>query len=53
MFEDSDRDLEVFNKKREKYCSTEVKKYLFDPFLTKIYNTQNGIQTLMQYYKKA
>ena len=53
MFEKSARDLEVFNKKREKYCSAEVKKYLFDPFLTKIYNTQNGIQTLMQFYKKA
>jgi DNA polymerase elongation subunit (family B) len=53
MFEDSNQDLEVFNKKREKYCSAEVKKNLFDPFLTKIYNTQNGIQTLMQFYKKA
>ena len=53
MFEDSGRDLEIFNKKREKYCSAEVKKSLFDPFLTKIYNTQNGIQTLMQFYKKA
>ena len=48
-----DINLEVFNKKREKYCSAEVKKNLFDPFLTKIYNTQNGIQTLMQFYKKA
>ena len=45
-------DLETFMKKREKYCSTHVKQMLFDPFLTEIYNKQNGVQTLFQFYKK-
>jgi DNA polymerase elongation subunit (family B) len=53
MFEDCDQDLEVYMKKREKYCSAEVKQLLFDPFLTEIYNTQNGIQTLFQFYKRT
>lgn len=43
---------EQYMKKREKHCSSEVKKLLFDPFLTKIYNEQNGIQTLYQFYKR-
>ena len=45
-------DLELFMKKREKYCSTQVKQLLFDPFLTDLYNEQNGIRTLFQFYKK-
>ena len=53
VFEDCDQDLEVYMKKREKYCSAEVKQLLFDPFLTEIYNTQNGIQTLFQFYKRT
>ena len=52
MFEDTQGDLETFMKKREKYCSGEVKKLLFDPFLTDIYNTQHGIQTLYQFYSR-
>ena len=53
MFDDCDQDLELYMKKREKYCSSEVKQLLFDPFLTEIYNTQNGIQTLFQFYKRT
>jgi DNA polymerase elongation subunit (family B) len=53
VFEDCDQDLELYMKKREKYCSAEVKQLLFDPFLTEIYNTQNGIQTLFQFYKRS
>jgi DNA polymerase elongation subunit (family B) len=48
----SEVDLELFMKKREKYCSNQVKQLLFDPFLTDLYNQQNGIQTLFQFYKK-
>ena len=44
--------LETFMKKREKYCSSHVKQLLFDPFLTEIYNKQNGVQTLFQFYTK-
>ena len=53
VFNDCDNDLELYMKKREKYCSAEVKQLLFDPFLTEIYNTQNGIQTLLQFYKRS
>ena len=45
-------DLELFMKKREKYCSSQVKQLLFDPFLTDLYNKKHGIQTLLQFYKK-
>ena len=45
-------DLEMFMKKREKYCSSQVKLLLFDPFLTDLYNKKHGIQTLLQFYKK-
>ena len=48
----SNDDLELFMKKREKYCSQQVKRVLFEPFLTDLYNKNNGIQTLMQFYKK-
>ena len=48
----SNDDLELFMKKREKYCSQQVKRVLFEPFLTDLYNKNNGIQTLLQFYKK-
>ena len=53
LFVDSHSDLEIYMKKREKHCSGEVKKLLFDPFLNEIFNAQNGIQTLLQFYKRA
>ncbi|NBT49433.1 MAG: hypothetical protein EBT07_16765, partial [Actinobacteria bacterium] len=36
-------DVEVFMKKREKYCSAKVKTLLFDDVLTKIANKKNHI----------
>ena len=33
-------------KQKEKYSSAKIKDLLFQPFLTKIYNSQNGIQTI-------
>lgn len=50
MYEEVSGDLELYMKKREKYCSSEVKKELFDPILNELYNTQNGIKLLTQYY---
>ena len=44
-------DIETFMKKKEKYCSEKIKKMLFDQFLTKIYNKQNGIQTMDMFLK--
>jgi DNA polymerase elongation subunit (family B) len=46
-------DLEIFMKKKEKYCSQKVKALLFDKFLTQIYNKKNGIQTLSQCFGKV
>jgi DNA polymerase elongation subunit (family B) len=46
-------DLEMFMKKKEKYTSAKVKTLLFEKYLTKIYNEQNGIQTLAEcFFKK-
>jgi DNA polymerase elongation subunit (family B) len=52
LFHESNNDYELFMKKREKYCSSIVKQLLFDPFLTEIYNKQNGVRTLFQYYTR-
>jgi DNA polymerase elongation subunit (family B) len=44
-------DLEEFIKKKEKICSAQVKKLLFDKVLTKILNEKNGIQAITAFYK--
>ena len=44
--------LEVFMKKKEKYCSAKIKNLLFDKYLTQIYNEQNKIQTITSFFKK-
>jgi DNA polymerase elongation subunit (family B) len=46
MQEESEGDLELFMKKREKYTSAKIKVLLFEKFLTKIFNEQNRIQTI-------
>jgi DNA polymerase elongation subunit (family B) len=48
---DTDGDLEAFMKKREKYTSSKIKVLLFDKFLTKIYNEQNGVRTIADCFK--
>jgi len=50
MYQDCDGLIEPYMKKREKYCSAEVKRLLFEPFLVKIYNNQHGIKTLKQFW---
>jgi hypothetical protein len=45
-------DLEVFMKKREKYTSAKVKALLFDEFLKKVFNAQNGVRTMDAFYGK-
>ena len=45
-------DLELFMKKKEKYCSAKVKTLLFEKFLTKIFNQQNKIQTMDVFFTK-
>jgi len=39
-------DLEIFMKKKEKYTTAKIKTLLFDKFLLKIYQDQNGIRTI-------
>lgn len=41
-------DLETFMKKREKYCAEQAKLMLFQSYLTRIENSKNRVQTLMQ-----
>jgi DNA polymerase elongation subunit (family B) len=44
-------DIEIFMKKKEKYCSAKIKTILFDNVLDKIYNKKHGIQTLNMFFK--
>ena len=45
-------DLEIFMKKREKYCSTKIKALLFDKHLTKIFNEKHGIQQINSFFTR-
>jgi DNA polymerase elongation subunit (family B) len=47
---ETEGDLEVFMKKREKYTSAKIKMLLFDKFLTKIFNQQNGVRTMNEFF---
>lgn len=53
LLEKENPNMETFMKKKEKYCSTKIKSLLFDKFLQKIYNQQNGIRTLFECYGKT
>jgi DNA polymerase elongation subunit (family B) len=44
--------LEIFMKKKEKYCSAKIKTMLFDKFLTDIQNRQNGVQEITGFFSK-
>ena len=52
LLKSENNDLEAFNKKKEKYCSTKVKTLLFDKFLTKIFNDANKVQTIAECWGK-
>jgi DNA polymerase elongation subunit (family B) len=45
-------DIEVFMKKKEKYCSAKIKALLFDKVLNRIYNEKNKIQTITSFFKR-
>ena len=45
-------DIEKFMKQKEKYCSAKVKVLLFDKILTKIQNSRNGMQSLVECFAK-
>ena len=44
--------IEVFMKKREKYCSTQVKTLIFEKYLTDIQNKKLGFQSIMSCFDK-
>jgi DNA polymerase delta subunit 1 len=48
--EDEFPDLEIFMKKKEKFCATKVKALLFDKVLEKIYNEKNNIQQITSFF---
>jgi len=45
-------DLEIFMKKKEKFCAAKVKALLFDKVLEKIYNEKNNIQQITSFFSK-
>ena len=46
-------DLEIFMKKKEKYCAAKVKELLFDKVLEKIHNDKNGIRQITNWFVKS
>jgi len=46
-------DLEIFMKKKEKYCAVKVKELLFDKVLEKIHNDKNGIRQITNWFIKS
>jgi DNA polymerase elongation subunit (family B) len=47
-----DGDLDVFMKKKEKYCSIQIKKKLFDTVLIQIINERNRFQPITGFFAK-
>ena len=42
--------IEIYMKKREKYCSAKVKSLLFQQYLTEIQNNKMGMKSIMNYF---
>jgi len=45
-------DLEIFMKKKEKFCAAKVKALLFDKVLEKIHNEKNNIQQITSFFSR-
>lgn len=45
-------DIEIFMKKKEKYCSAKIKTLLFDKILTRIQNERNNIREITSFFSK-
>jgi DNA polymerase elongation subunit (family B) len=50
LTKETNGDIEAFMKKREKYTSAKIKILLFDKFLTKVFNQQNGVRTMNEFF---
>jgi DNA polymerase elongation subunit (family B) len=46
-------DLEGFNKQKEKYCSREVERIVFEPILAKVVNQKNNQMGIMRFMKNT
>ena len=46
-------DLEIFMKKKEKYCSAKIKALLFDKYLIQIANEKNNMQALTNWFSAS
>ena len=46
-------DMELFMKKKEKYCSNKIKILLFDKHLTKIEHKRSGMQPISNFFSKG
>ena len=44
--------IELFMKKREKYCSVNVKTLLFEKYLVDIHNQKQGLQSILGFFPK-
>jgi DNA polymerase elongation subunit (family B) len=52
LYRDLDGDLEIYMKKKEKYCSAKIKAILFDKFLMKIAHKKAGLQTITSMFDR-
>ena len=50
--QDENADMEIFMKKKEKYCSNKIKILLFDKHLTKIEHKRSGMQPISNFFTK-
>ena len=50
LTKETNGDIEAFMKKREKYTSAKIKVLLFDKFLTKVFNQENGVRTMNEFF---
>lgn len=48
--QETNGDIETFMKRREKYTSAKIKVLLFEKFLTKVFNQQNGVRTMNDFF---
>ena len=49
--ENENPDMDLFMKKKEKYCSAKIKTLLFDKFLTKIEHKRTGMQPIAGFFR--
>lgn len=52
LYRDLGGDLEIYMKKKEKYCSARIKAILFDKFLMKIAHKKAGLQTIASMFAR-